>query len=1201
MSGVDRLAEALGNGPAAAVVRALKLVNQRIQIDVSEWKAQGYTGARLAAVEISLDRAEHPRPRRCIAKVCPPGVGRPESEHHQEALERSWNADFAERHLVQLAFGPVECPDGEIVIGQQIAGGSLSLMQTLAKLTGTDRVDACRTVRAALLEDWTGRDYSTPRLALPSMLQSELRGGLLPDWLLAPTIGWIETAEDGVLPNPLALTSAAGPSTKGPLACLAGRTHGDLHVDNILVPTIDGIPRPAAFRLIDLATFDNAAPITRDPATLLVSILATEARTMGAAQQNALLEYVLRPRPTVGRQLPADLTDVVDTLRDPGDAPFIHAGYQEMWAEQLPVSLLASALLHTTYRSIGPPGRWWCLRLAARLAHTMVTQQPEGAPQRLTPAVFEDGKPLVVTPADRIPSPQQRLPGDASPASTGEFLNQKRPQAALRAAILGPGPNVIVVHGPAGVGKSALVRKVHRELPQTRPQTYRHNAAAAPQLDLKTLIDDIEAGVVPAGRLRRGESSLARLASAVETLDQRVAIIIDQAERLLRDGRPEVRDTDLDEALEFLSTTPHDSVKVILVTRVEPASADGNTWPDTARRINIEGLESKEFSTYLARLDPGGRLGLAILEAPTLTMLCGKLQGNPRHADMLHAVVAWSDSEFEADTLAARISALPARQVPQFLADELIDNLPNASRRALVALAAYGTPVDAAAVATLLRTELSERRVRAALGRLVNRHVVDQTPDGRYCIPAANLRRMLEAPADSRLDGATTWQDLLHDAAEELSRRRKRNADVHDVDDLQPHFAELDILLRAELYGAAYELMEFIDEVLQRWDCELLLLDRREEIKELLDDPFDKMSNYNALGHLYAIRGRFDAANNAFAKALDYETSLEDLPSRRKILTNMAAMHWEHNETERAADLYGEALSMAEQHTDTEQHTDIEDRMGALEGLADCHRRWGEYAAAMQLARMALLSAQHASASRAVNIALKLGRWHAELGEMGNAARLVGVAELEAAEHADPALRTACLDGRADLLLHPDRCREALDTAAMALAAARRQHSPVIQLQAQTTLCVAHLRLGELDEAGDAIERADRYRRAGRSLVVLALRALVAALRGHTAEANRRFEQLRREAQERRRRDPRDVGARQFEGYALSWRGLTDDRALQDATAAFRSARDQTAPAAPGIANRLAELVGHLDECGRRPGRLQPVINAIIHDQAGRP
>jgi hypothetical protein len=180
------------------------------------------------------------------------------------------------------------------------------------------------------------------------------------------------------------------------------------------------------------------------------------------------------------------------------------------------------------------------------------------------------------------------------------------------------------------------------------------------------------------------------------------------------------------------------------------------------------------------------------------------------------------------------------------------------------------------------------------------------------------------------------------------------------------------------------------------------------------------------------------------------------------------------------------------------------------------------------------------------------------------------------------------------LLLTEGREAEALALADAALSAARRRRTSVIQLQAQTTRCMALLRLNDLDEAIKAIKTADRYRLESRSLLVLALRALVTGLTGYTGEANRRFEQLRKEAADRHRRDPRDVGALQFLGYARCWPALSDDVALREAADHFSKARAQTRPAAPGVEVRLAYLVQRLAEGNRQADRLRPILNAII-------
>ncbi len=1175
MTEPDLLAEALGPGPADALRRELANRSQTIARDTTKWTGSGHTGAVLAAVVVTYKQAGHPRPVRCIAKVCPPAMGRPESALHVSALrQQSFQQEFIDNHLLQAPFDPVTCPDGRIVSFQQIAGGNFKTLRTLARLRDAELPGACRTVRVALLEKYTGDAFRIPKLTVPDLLRLELRNGLT-DWIVSPDVGWIETDEDGILPNPLALTRDVGLSAADPQTYLAGYSHGDLHADNVLVPTTsDGAPKSGKFWLIDLPAFEPDAPLSRDPATLLVSILAHRAGRLNSADREALLEYLLVPAKRKSAA-PTDLVAVTDALRDSGDAPF-GRDWKELWEEQLQVSVLAAALLHTTYDSVGPDGRWWCLRLAARLAKTLTIGHPEGEPRRMNPAVFGAGP----------PAEHRAAPGAAGPKSptiNQKIINQKDAKGHLRAAILDAGPALIVVHGMVGVGKSALVGEVVAELRDAGHRVFEHDAAGVVRPDTMTLIEDVENGAASDDPWRPGELLPARLAAAVDALGTQVTIVIDRAQVLLTREARTVADDDLDDALEVLSNAPKRLARVVLVTRDVPRSARSNTWPDNARLIHVHGLQEPHFSQYLAWLDPAGQTGLTALDDTTRETLRDRLQGNPMYATLAHAIVSWLDGEYGADTLAVAVKKLPRRGVPQFLADEQRRQLSDKTKLVLAALAAFGTPVDAVAVDAVVKDRLAAGNIAETLRKLATQRLVEEA-DGRYRIPAADPHHLLDAPPVAAQD----WQDLLLYAARELGFRHKPRADVHDVDDLDTYFAELDVWLRAGRYGAAYEVLEDIDSLLRRWDQALRLLERRERIRQLLDDPLDRMSNYNALGDLYATRGRFTDAADAFKAALDIATLVGDAANQLRIETNMAAMHWEAGETVHAEKRYRSALDAAE------LDGDATDQMSALEGLADCHRRWSDYASAIPLAQRALSIAQHVGSDRAVNIALKLARWYAETGDLSGAERHVAAAKEEAAEHVDQALRTACADGRADLLLLADGLEdEALEVAGAAHAAAQRQRSPVIQLQAQTTRCMAYLRLGDLDGADDAIERADRYRREGRSLVVLALRALVAALSGHTAEADRRFERLRCEATGRHRRDPRDVGALQFLGYARCWTALTDNTALSEAADYFRKARWQTEPAAPGVEERLAYLVRRLEECHRRSGRLRPVLDAI--------
>ncbi|MFG1646700.1 hypothetical protein ACGFMK_41040 [Amycolatopsis sp. NPDC049252] len=1176
MAEPDPLAEALGQGPADAVRRALAQRNQIITRDSTEWTASGYTGAVLAAVVVAYDQADHSRPVRCIAKVSPAATSRPESARHAAALRQSFRQEFVRRHLVDVPFDPVECPGGEIVSFQGIAGeGHLKRLRTLARLRGTDLADACRAIRAALLEDHTGAAYHAAQSTIPELLRLELRGRL-DDWVVPPTFPRISTDEDGTLPNPLALALEVAPVTVAPQTYLTGRSHGDLHPDNVLVLTtpIETV-EPGKFWLIDLSAFEDTAPLSRDPATLLVSILAHRVERLASAERNVLLEYILNPSQWPAGS-PTDLVSVIEALREPGGAPFAQDGWGEAWEEQLRVSVLAAALLHTTYDSVGPEGQWWCLRLAARLAATLTTAQSEEEPLRVTPAVFGPDRPTERRASSRFHEPESLI-------QKQKIVNQKEIREDLRAAFLGTGPAVIVVHGTAGVGKSTLVAEAAAAVRNAGVQVFEHDAAGVVRPDAMTLIEDIEACAARDAPGRPDEAPPARLDTALDALDAPLAIIIDQAQVLLDRQAGTVADEEFDDALEVLSQAPTRRARAVLVTRDVPKSARSNTWPDNAWLIHVQGLREPHFSQYLLWLDPAGYAGLTGLEHTVRVMLRDRLQGNPMYATVANDIVSSLDGEYGAEALAAKIGKLSPGKVPQFLADQQRRQLPDKTKLVLAALAAFGTLVEAATVAAILQHRIAEENVAETLRKLAMRRLITVAGD-HYCIPAGDPLQLLEAPPVNPED----WQDMLFNAAKQLGFKRKLPVDVHDVDDLDMYFAEIDVWRRARLYGPAYELIQRTDMLLRRWDLELRLLPRREAIRQLLDDPIHQMDNYNALGDLYASRRRFSDAAGAFKEALEIAVRVDDRQNQLRIETNMAAMHWEAGETEKSERRFRRALHAAE------LFGGATDRMSALEGLADCRRRWADYTSAIPLARQALSIAQSAGSDRAVNLALKLARWYAETNDLSGAERLIAAAEADAVEHADEALRTACVDGRADLLLLTEgREAEALEVAEAAFFAARRLRTPFIQLQAQTTRCMALLQRDDLDEAGRAVEKADRHRRRGRSLVVLALRALVAALAGYTGEADRHFEQLRAEAAGRHRRDLRDVGALQFLGYARSWPALTDDVALREAADYFRRARAQTRPSAPGVEVRLVYLVRRLAEGHRQSGRLQPILDAI--------
>jgi hypothetical protein len=129
----------------------------------------------------------------------------------------------------------------------------------------------------------------------------------------------------------------------------------------------------------------------------------------------------------------------------------------------------------------------------------------------------------------------------------------------------------------------------------------------------------------------------------------------------------------------------------------------------------------------------------------------------------------------------------------------------------------------------------------AVAGRLVNR------------VPASEIQEALTQLPDQ--DGpAHLWRQ----AADLLSGSRKEQ--VQRPEDLEVYFAELDILIRRQLWGSSYELIDTIEKKLQRWNAAALLLKYRETVAGKLRVSYREMVNYNALGCIYLSRGNFGEA-----------------------------------------------------------------------------------------------------------------------------------------------------------------------------------------------------------------------------------------------------------------------------------------------------------------------------------------------------
>ncbi|MGN9908614.1 hypothetical protein ACTMTJ_13810 [Phytohabitans sp. LJ34] len=1175
---VEALATAFRD-EAAATMLVERLYHDGLAIDPESIKAlpSGNTGARLVEV-VLRKRTGSPSPRRRVVKLCPPGpFGRElENPTHLAALDEA-PLPFRESHLTETAFSPVFSDRDWVVTGQMFAAG-----RPLSSLRTEEQIEACRTIREALLRQWTGDDYDTRTVTLAALVRRELRDNLetgrwLHGWargrslLDAPSVK--VPGEDGALPNPFHLFGPDSPVTGRQVRHLVGRAHGDLHADNILIPDRDGVPHPAAFRLIDLSTYDGLAPLSRDVAALMMSLITPRAGASGDPDvRNALLDYLLTDHGDKGlaRRVPAVMIDIVDVLRSVQE-DFVRE-FEADWHCQIKVSLLAQAMFHAAYASGTDGARSWSLRLAGRLTrHLLGPDEPA------------TGSPLVVA--------------SASPAAVEDeatIVDREPHRTELRDALLDDRTSIVVVHGPAGVGKTALVVDVLAGLGRLHEDSDRrvcwHEAALLTDVSIQTLIADIEGGIATGAQHLYGPRSRARLEIALDSRRETVPLIVlDAAEQLL-DADRRIRDPELDLALETIANRRQSAVKVIIASQTPPAAHADITWPRSARSIDMSGLEPRFLLDYLRTLDPDGPHRDLRPSDKVFLEVHGRLAGNPRLADLLQALLTHEPQTL--DDLAAWLTSLPDDDVGRRLVRRLADHLPTDQQLVVEALAAFGIPVEATTVAAVLEPDLPRDRCAEATNALLASRVIRRRRDGRLQVPPADVMAILD-----RIDHGDgyaepgqhpTSLDLLHRAANELYTHQKDDDDVHTVGDLDMHFAQLDLYIRARMFGPAHELIASMDTMLRRWGSGALLRRQREAVRAHLgDDEEATMENLTALGDIYSSVDEPDAADQAFREALDIARRETDRDAMRAIYLTMGTRYWEHDEIAAAREHFGRALALAEDEYDDG------DRALALEGLADCDQQSGAYSEAIRKAEEALAIARESGSERIVDLALKLARWRTECLELTEAADKLAIADI-ATDDVDRSRRAEYLNGRADLLLRRGRYRDAVMYAHLAVTEAEEQRDPVSLLHTLTTLALAHLHQGDDHEAARQITRAMRYRESGRQLGTIALRALTAFRIGHRATAADFFLRLADEAQRRIEHDAQDVAAWDFRGLARCFavaRGRTDEIAA--AQAAFRRGAARPDEATPGRDCRLAFLTRQLAAVADRPADLLPVLDDL--------
>jgi hypothetical protein len=156
------------------------------------------------------------------------------------------------------------------------------------------------------------------------------------------------------------------------LEYLEGSTHGDLHLDNVIIPwPDDSAPNIEHLRFIDLSAFNDSAPLTRDIATLILSCVSRSMRSgLDADKHESLISLLTDHDGKSANCLPEPLVDTVMKISQAAD--FLPNHWKRKWHAQYLLSLQAQSLIYTSYDNVGEHSRRWFFRLAAHAAESFL-------------------------------------------------------------------------------------------------------------------------------------------------------------------------------------------------------------------------------------------------------------------------------------------------------------------------------------------------------------------------------------------------------------------------------------------------------------------------------------------------------------------------------------------------------------------------------------------------------------------------------------------------------------------------------------------------------------------------------------------------------------------------------------------------------------------------------------------------------------
>lgn len=502
------------------------------------------------------------------------------------------------------------------------------------------------------------------------------------------------------------------------------------------------------------------------------------------------------------------------------------------------------------------------------------------------------------------PDSGPRIGGMRPPDVATYFRDRESQVKEILELLMDSSTRVISVIGRGGIGKTALVSKVLRQL-----ETHKH-------LDPD---DTTEIrGIIYLSTRTRG-ITLERIfldCAAVLDSEQREKILsiwtnseINYREKythlfdmlnnglyvLLLDNMEDVLDNhgfvNVEELRDFLEASlrnPH-NMRFLITTR-EPLSFSRETMRFDKRVLIEDGLPEQDAIEVMRDLDPHGQYGLRDASDEQLRRIVIQVHRIPRALEIVASILA-NDPLTSIDELVNQDSLVSREEFIQELAQENYKRFDQDAHSILDALAVFSSPVPMSAVEFLLQPFMPEISVRNTLVRLIQIHTVilDRTTKLISLHPIDQYLVYGQLPNAISQRKTYTRSQLHQKAADYYESMGLPEDQWHEFDDLLPQILQFEHLKLAGNYDDAYDVLNSFEHFLRRNGYRLRLIDMHRTLVGNLHNSANEIKNITKLGRSLHKQGLSKEAQGYLLPAVQMMRDSNDrraLGSLQNILGN---------------------------------------------------------------------------------------------------------------------------------------------------------------------------------------------------------------------------------------------------------------------------------------------------------------------------